>query len=89
MKTILSKSSVNQEDLENIKHDIRTYEQVLNSITYLFDVPEMMEFEPFINFEKMKESIKPVKNLRRFFDKEKIDALSLNVDEIINKFDSK
>jgi len=58
-------------------------------MTYLFDVPEMMEFESFINFEKMKEGLKPVKILRKFYDKEKIEMMSMNVDEIINKFDAK
>ena len=77
------------EDLENIQHDVRTYESVLSNIDQLFEVPEMMEFEPLINFEKMKECLKPVKILRKFYDKEKIEMMSLNVDEIINKFDAK
>jgi len=77
------------EDLENIKCDVRTYESALNNIKCLFEVPEMMELEPFINFENTKECLKPVKLLRKFYDKEKIEVMSLNVNEIINKFDEK
>jgi hypothetical protein len=74
-----------KENLESLKHDIKSYEKELMISDGIFKLPQMRELKHFFSFDGTIEAIQIGKSIKKFNNKSQLDAKKKNIDNIIKK----
>ena len=74
-----------KENLESLKHDIKSYEKELMISDNLFKLPQMRELKHFFTFDATVEAIHIGKAVKKFNNKAKLDTNKKKVDNLIVK----
>jgi hypothetical protein len=74
-----------KENLESLKHDIKSYEKELMISDSIFKLPQMRELKHFFAFDGTVEAIQIGKSLKKFNNKSQLDSKKKKIDNMIKR----
>ncbi len=81
-------NSAYRDEVENLKHDIKTYEKELIRSENIFRQENLREYKHLFTFDSCAEAIHIGKALKKFNDIDKLNFTKIKIDNMINKINN-